>query len=115
MSAESKKMLDEIKVGYWQLIDEQLRDNVQTASRVDITDRIVKMKTAMTALHTNGELTMDVQMTRQQAQRAYSTSAALVAEVLFGGTATASAPVAMRTAPAVEPTSTKLFGAWSKR
>jgi hypothetical protein len=115
MSAESKKMLDDIKVGYWQLIDDQLREKVQTAGRVDITDRMAKMKTAMTGMHTNGELTMDVQMTRQHAQRAYSTSAALVAEILYEGTATASAPVPMRTAAAGEPIPTRLFGAWSKR
>jgi hypothetical protein len=97
MAAESKQMLDDIKVGYWQLIDEQLRDKVQTAGRVDMADRIAKMKTAMTGMHTNGDLTMDVKMVRQQAQRAYSTPAALVAEILLEGTATASAPVAMLT------------------
>jgi hypothetical protein len=104
MAAESKQMLDDIKVGYWQLIDEQLRDKVQTAGRVDMADRIAKMRTAMTGMHTNGDVTMEVKMVRQQAQRAYSTPAALVAEILLEGTATASAPVTMLTAPTSDKT-----------
>ncbi|MBA2252345.1 MAG: DUF4403 family protein [Nitrospirales bacterium] len=107
MAAESKKMLDDIKVGYWQLIDPQLREKLQTAARVDLTDRIAKMKTAMTGTHKSGDLTMDVRMARQQAQRAYSTPGALVADILFEGTASASAPVAMETGPAPGKTPTK--------
>lgn len=100
MAGESKKMLDDVKVGYWQLIDQQLREKLQTAARVDLSDRIAKMKTAMTGTHKSGDLTMDVQMARQQPQRAYSTPGALVADILFEGTASASAPVAMETGPA---------------
>jgi len=100
MAAESKTMLDSVKVGYWQLIDEQLRDKLQTAARVDLSDRIAKMKTAMTGTHKSGDLTMDVQMARQQPQRAYSTPGALVADILFEGTATVTAPVAMESTPA---------------
>ena len=100
MAAESKTMLDGVKVGYWQLIDEQLRDKLQAAARVDMSDRIGNMKTAMTGTHQSGDLTMDVQIARQQPQRAYSTPAALVADVLFEGTATVTAPVAMETSPA---------------
>lgn len=40
---------------------------------------------------------MDVQMVRQQPQRAYSTPGALVADILFEGTANVTAPVAMET------------------
>ena len=97
MAAESKKMLDDIKVGYWQLIDQQLRNKLQTAARVDMSDRIAKMKTAMIGRHKSGDLTMDVQMVRQQPQRAYSTPGALVADILFEGTANVTAPVAMET------------------
>lgn len=107
MAAESKKMLDDIKVGYWQLIDQQLRERLHTAARVDLTDRIARMRTAMTGTHKSGDLTMDVRMARQQPQRAYSTPGALVADILFEGTASASAPVAMETAPGSEKTSTK--------
>jgi hypothetical protein len=99
MAAESKTMLDSVKVGYWQLIDQQLREKLQTAARVDLSDRITKMKTAMTGTHQSGELTMDVQMARQQPQRAYSTPGALVADILFEGTATVTAPVAMESSP----------------
>ena len=104
MAAESKKMLDDIKVGYWQAIDLQVRDKLKTAARVDISDRIAKMKTAMTGTHKSGDLTMDVQMARQQPQRAYSTPGALVADILFEGTANVIAPVAMETGPTQEKT-----------
>jgi len=101
MASESKKMLDDIKIGYWQLIDQQLRDKVQAVARVDLSDRIAKMKTAMIGTHKSGDLTMDVAMARQQPQRAYSTPGALVADILFDGTASASAPVAMETNPSL--------------
>jgi hypothetical protein len=107
MAAESKKMLDDIKVGYWQLIDQQLREKLHAAARVDLTDRIARMKTAMTGTHKSGDLTLDVRMARQQPQRAYSTPGALVADILFEGTASASAPVAMETAPAPGKTPTE--------
>jgi len=100
MAAESKKMLDDIKVGYWQLIDQQLRDKLKTVARVDISDRVAKMKAAMTGTHKSGDLTTDVRMVRQQPQRAYSTPGALVADILFVGTANVIAPVAMETGPA---------------
>jgi len=104
MATESKQMLDDIKAGYWQLIDEQLRDKVQTAARVDISDRIAKMRTAMTGTHKSGDLTMDVHLARQQPQRAYSTPGVLVADILFEGTASASAVVAMETGAASKKT-----------
>ena len=99
MASESKTMLDDVKVGYWQLIDQQLRDRLQAAARVDFSDRIAKMKTAMTGSHKSGDVTIDVAMARQQAQRAYSTPGALMVDILFEGTASASAPVAMETGP----------------
>ncbi len=97
MASESKKMLDEVKVGYWQLIDQPLRDKLLAAARVDLSDRIAKMKTAMTGSHKSGDVTMDVAMVKQQAQRAYSTPSGLMADILFEGTASASVPVAMET------------------
>ena len=102
MASESKTMLDAVKVGYWQLIDQQLRDKLQAAARVDLSDRIAKMKTAMTGSHKSGDVTLDVAMARQQGQRAYSTPGALMADILFEGTASASAPVAMETGPTLE-------------
>jgi hypothetical protein len=76
-----------------------LRDKLLAAARVDLSDRIAKMKTAMTGSHKSGDVTMDVAMAKQQAQRAYSTPGALMADILFEGTASASAPVAMETGP----------------
>lgn len=97
MAPESKSMLDGVKIGYWQMIDQQLRERLQAVARVDLSDRIAKMKTAMSGTHRSGDLTMDVQLGRQQPQRAYSTPGALIADILFEGTASASAPIAMET------------------
>ena len=44
-------------------------------------------------------MTMDVQIARHQPQRAYSTPGALVADILFEGTASATTPIAMETSP----------------
>jgi hypothetical protein len=107
MASESKTMLDDVKVGYWQLVDQQLRDRLQAAARVDFSDRIAKMKTAMTGSHKSGDVTIDVAMAKQQAQRAYSTPGALTADILFEGTASASAPVAMETGPSHNQTLSK--------
>jgi hypothetical protein len=102
MASESKTMLDNIKVGYWQLVDESLRPALQRAARVDLTDRIAKMKAAITGTHTSGEVTTAMTMTRQQPQRVYSTPGALVADILFEGTASVTAPVALDTRPTAE-------------
>ena len=102
MASESKTMLDGIKVGYWQLVDQSLRDKIQRAARVDLSDRIAKMQSAITGTHTSGDVTMAMTMARQQPQRAYSTPGALVADILFEGTASGTAPVAMETRPTPE-------------
>lgn len=107
MASESKTMLDTIKVGYWQQVDQSLRNKVQTAARVDLSDRIAKMQSAITGTHTSGEVTTVMTMARQQPQRAYSTPGALVADILFEGTASVTAPVAMETHPTAEQTPNK--------
>jgi hypothetical protein len=107
MASESKTMLDTIKVGYWQLVDQALRNKVQASTRVDLTDRIAKMQSAITGTHTSGEVTTAMTMARQQPQRAYSIPGALVADILFEGTAGVTAPVAMETRPMVEQTPNK--------
>ena len=76
MASESKTMLDTIKVGYWQQVDQALRNKVQTAARVDLSDRIAQMQSAITGTHASGEVTTVMTMARQQPQRAYSTPAA---------------------------------------
>jgi len=107
MASESKVMLDNIKVGYWQQVDQSLRNKVQTAARVDLSDRIAKMQSAITGTHTSGEVTTVMTMAQQQPQRAYSTPEALVADILFEGTASVTAPVAMETHPTAEQTPNK--------
>ncbi|MBK5283677.1 MAG: DUF4403 family protein [Nitrospiraceae bacterium] len=104
MASESKTMLDTIKVGYWQLVDQSLRDKLQRAARVDLSDRIAKMQSAITGTHTSGEVTTAMTMVHQQPQRAYSTPGALVADILFEGTASVTTPVAMETRPPAEQT-----------
>lgn len=106
MANESKTMLDDIKVGYWQLVDESLRPKLQTAARVDLADRIAMMKSAITGTHTSGDVTTAMTMVRQQPQRVYSTPEALVADILFEGTANATASVALETRPTAERPST---------
>ena len=105
MAPESKIMLDNIKVGYWQQVDQSLRNKVQEASRVDLSDRIAKMQSAITGTHTSGEVTTVMTMAQQQPQRAYSTPGALVAEILFEGTASVTMPVTMEIRPREEQTS----------
>jgi hypothetical protein len=104
MASESKQMLDNIKVGFWQLVDGSLRPALQRAARVDLTDRIAKMKAAITGRHTNGDMTTEITLMQQQPQRAYSTPRAIVADILFEGTATVTAPVAMEARPTTEQT-----------
>ena len=75
--------------------------------RVDLTDRIAKMKAAITGTHTNGDMTTEMTLMQQQPQRAYSTPGALVADILFEGTASVTAPVAMEARPTAEQTPNK--------
>ena len=93
-----------IKVGYWQQVDQSLRNKVQEAARVDLSDRIAKMQSAITGTHTSGEVTTVMTMAQQQPQRAYSTPGALVADILFEGTASVTMPVTMETRPRGEQT-----------
>lgn len=89
MANETKAALDDIKVGYWQLVDDQLRDRLKRAATMDLSQRLGNMKTAMSGQRQTGGLTTDVLMGRQEAQRAYSTADALVVDILLQGTASA--------------------------
>jgi hypothetical protein len=97
MASESKAMLDNIKVGYWQAVDQSLRDKLPTATRVDLSDRIAKMKSAIAGTHPSGDVTREMTIAQQQPQRAYSIPGALVADILLEGTASVTAPLAMET------------------
>ena len=89
MDTASKKMLDSVKVGYWQLVDSELKPKVQTAAKVDLSEQLVTMRAAMTGQHKTGNLMTEIKILRQQAERAYSTPDALVADILFEGTESA--------------------------
>ena len=99
MDTASKKMLDSVKVGYWQLVDSELKPKVQTAAKVDLSERLVTMRAAMTGQHKTGDLTTEMKILRQQAQRAYSTPDALVADILFEGTASATGRLTVESGP----------------
>ena len=99
MDAASKKMLDGVKVGYWQLVDSELKPRIQVATRADLSERLVTMRAAMTGQHKTGDLTTDMKILRQQGQRAYSTPEALVADILFEGTASATGPLTVESGP----------------
>jgi hypothetical protein len=111
MASESKTMLEDIKVGYWQVVDQPLRDKLQKAVRVDLSDRIAKMKSAITGTHPSGDVTRAMTIAQQQPQRAYSTPGALVADILLEGTASFTAPMAMetRSTPGQTPGKTSIF------
>ena len=87
MASESKTKLDNIKVGYWQLVDLSLRDKLQRAARVDLSDRIAKMQSAITGTHIErrGDYGDD-DGASATAARLFDPGA-LVADILFEGTA----------------------------
>ncbi len=91
MANETKAALDEYKVGYWQTVDEQLRERLRQAVRFDLSQRLAGMKSALTGQHKAGTLAMDVLLARQHAGQVLSTKEALIADVLLEGTASAAA------------------------
>ena len=99
MDTASKKMLDSVKVGYWQLVDNEVRPKVQAATKIDLSERLVTMRAAMSGQHKTGELTTEMKILRQQAERAYSTPEALVADILFEGTASATGRLSVESGP----------------
>ncbi len=99
MATESRAALDDIKTGYWQRVDQELREPMREAVKFDLSQRLGDMKSAMSGQHKSGGLTMDLLFSRQEAARAYSTGDAVVADVLLEGTANATGllPVETRT------------------
>lgn len=89
MANETKLALDEVKTGYWQMVDEQLRNRLRQAATVDLSQRLANMKSALTGQHKSGGLDMDLLLTRQEASQVLSTKEALVADILLEGTASA--------------------------
>lgn len=103
MASETKAALDDIKVGYWQLVDQELRERMRQAATIDLSQRIGNMKAAMSGQHQSGTLAMDLLIGRQEAGQVYSTHDALITDVLLQGTASATGRLPLeqqaRTAP----------------
>lgn len=89
MANETKIALEEIKSGYWQMVDDELRARLRQATTIDLTQRIGNMKSALSGQHKSGALAMDLLLARQEAGQVMSTKDALIADVLLEGTASA--------------------------
>jgi hypothetical protein len=86
---ETKIALEEIKSGYWQMVNTELEPRLRDASTIDLSQRIGSMKQALSGQHQSGGLAMDLLLAKQEAGQVVSTKDALVADVLLEGTASA--------------------------
>lgn len=93
MANESKRALDSMQMGSWQLVDRQLRERLRDAATIDIANRVDRMKTALSGQHHAGDLNMDMLMARQQPDQIRTTKDGLVASYFLEGTATATGRV----------------------
>lgn len=89
MANETKTALEEIKTGYWQMVDDELRPRLRQATTIDLSQRMGNMKSALSGQHKSGGLAMDLLFAKQEAGQVMSTKDALVADVLLEGTASA--------------------------
>ena len=86
---ETKIALEEIKSGYWQMVDDQLKPRLRQASTLDLSQRIGTMRSALSGQHKSGSFAMDLLVAKQEAGQVVSTKDALVADVFLEGTASA--------------------------
>jgi hypothetical protein len=93
MANESRTAIDSIRIGYWQLVDRELRNKLRQAATTDFSAQIDRMKQAITGKHTSGNMTMDILVTGQQPDQAQSTPQGLLATILLQGTASANGHV----------------------
>ena len=96
MANETKMALDEVKEGYWQMVDDELAPRLRQAATIELAQRIGNMKNALSGQHMFGGLAMDLLMGRQEAVQVSSTTDALVADVLLEGTASAAGRVPVK-------------------
>jgi len=89
MANETKMALDEVKDGYWKMVDDELGPRLRQAATIDLAQSIGNMKSALSGQHKAGGLAMDLLMGRQEGAQVSSTKDALVADVLLEGTASA--------------------------
>jgi hypothetical protein len=107
MANESKRALDSMQMGSWQMVDRQLRDRLRDAALIDISNRVERMKTALSGQHHAGDLNMDMLMARQQPDQVRTTKDGLIASYFLEGTATASGRVPVTNATSASPLTRK--------
>ena len=93
MANESRTAIDSIRLGYWQTVDRGLRNRLKQAVATDFSAQVDRLRQVMTGKHTSGNTTMDMLVTGQQPDQAYSTPQGLVATILLQGTASATSKV----------------------
>jgi len=89
MANETKTALDDIKSGYWQMVDQELKDRLRQAATINLSQRLATMKSALSGQHKSGGIATDLLLARQEAGQVVSTKDAIVADVLLEGTASA--------------------------
>ncbi|MBA2487161.1 MAG: DUF4403 family protein [Nitrospira sp.] len=93
MANESKTAIDSIRVGYWQLVDRELKNRLRQAATTDLSAQIDRMKQVITGGHTSGNVTTNILVTGQQPDQVQSTPQAVIATILLQGTASATGQV----------------------
>jgi Domain of unknown function (DUF4403) len=67
MANETKMALDEMKAGYVQIVDEELRPRLRQAATIELAQQIGNMKSALNGQHKLGGVAMELLIGRQQA------------------------------------------------
>ena len=96
MANETKMALDEVKEGYWQIVNYELGPRVRHAATIYLGERIGNMKTVLSGQHKTGGLAMNLLMGGQEASQISSTKEALVVDILLEGTASVTGRVPVR-------------------
>src|ERR1041384_4026267 len=109
MANETKMALDEVKPGYWQMVDDELGPRLRLTSMIELARQIGSMKSALSGQYKSGELAMNLLMGRQEAGEVSSTKDALIADVLVAGTANVSGRVPIKQQAQSDETERKLL------
>lgn len=99
MANESKTALDTVRVGYWQILDRELKTRLRQAATVDLSTQVDRMKQAVMGTHPSGNLTWNVLVTKQQPDQALSTPQGLFATILLQGTASVTGRMTLEETP----------------
>ena len=60
MDIETRRVLDAEKAGLWNQVDQDLKDKVRRAARIDLADQITAVKKAVGSPHKAGDLALDI-------------------------------------------------------